>query len=39
MKKNKSDYVVLILISVYLLLPLCATLVYSISTEWMDVMP
>ena len=39
MKRSGTEYAVVMLISFYLLLPLCATFVYSLSTEWMDVLP
>lgn len=39
MRRRGTEYAAVVLICFYLLLPLCATLIYSLSTEWMDVIP
>lgn len=39
MKRGKADYIVLSVLVCYLLLPIVATFIYSISTQWDDVMP
>lgn len=39
MKKQKSNTIVMWLISLYLFIPLFLTLVYSLFTEWMNVLP
>lgn len=38
-KQFNLSYIILILISIYLVIPLIMTFLYSISTEWMDVLP
>lgn len=39
MRRRGTAYAAVVLMCFYLLLPLCATLIYSLSTEWMDVIP
>ena len=39
LKKYNINGIVLLLIGFYLILPLAVTLIYSLSTEWMEVLP
>ena len=39
MRKDRSATPIIVLICIYLILPIAATLVYSFSQEWMDVLP
>lgn len=39
MKKNHSSKIVIVLIAIYLILPLLLTFLYSVFTEWNEVLP